>query len=368
MSEHRRGAGSVTPGRESFWKRLGSNNLFWALLILALLLLFDLVFTPQFFRLQVRDGHLFGSMVDVFVRGAPLMIIAIGMTLVIATGGVDLSVGPVAAISAAVAASLVGGVTDQTNTPLPFVLAGALGVALLCGLWNGFLISRIGIQPIVATLILMVAGRGIAQLITDGQILTVYYEPFNFIGGGFLFLPFSTFIMAGAYLLAALLVRRTAFGMFVESIGVNANASHYSGINAKNVKLAVYAISGLCAGVAGILISSNLRSADANNAGLWFELDAILSVVIGGTSMAGGRFSLVGSFVGALIIQTLTTTIYTFGVPPEVTLVVKAIVVLAVSLIQSSDFRRLAAGSRTPPPTPATTTAAGDMAAAPLPK
>jgi simple sugar transport system permease protein len=207
------------------------------------------------------------------------------------------------------------------------------------------LVSRAGIQPIVATLILMVAGRGIAQLITQGQILTIYYKPYYFVGAGYLFgLPFPLYIVATVVFLAWLLTRKTAFGLFVESIGINDSSSFYSGINAKNVKFFVYVISGLCAGIAGLIISSNIRSADGNNAGLWFELDAILAVVIGGTALSGGRFFLAGSLLGALIIQSLTTTIYATGVPPEVTLVVKSVVVLAVALLQSPEFRNTVFG------------------------
>ena len=318
-----------------------AGSLAWAILALLLILGFNFVFTPGFFSLQIRNGHLFGSLIDILTFGAPYMVLAIGMTLVVATGGVDLSVGPVAAIAAAVATSLIGSTTDVTKTPLALALLAALGVAALCGFWNGLLVSRAGIQPIIATLILMVAGRGIAQLITKGQIITVYYEPFHFIGGGFLLRPFSLYILFGLFALVSLLVRRTALGLFIEAIGDNASASYYSGVAEKNIKLLVYTLSGLCAGVAGIIISSNVRSADANNAGLWYELDAILSVVIGGNSLLGGRFSLLGSVLGALIIQSLTTTIYSFGVPPEVTLVVKALVVFAVSLMQSEQFRQL---------------------------
>ncbi len=325
-----------------FWKRNSSNGLTWSVLALVGLAVFNLIFRPNFFSLEIKNGHLYGSMIDILWNGAPLMVLALGMTLVIATGGVDLSVGPVIAITAAVALSLIGTQTGVTNTPLPVVYMVALGIAALCGLWNGFLITRIGIQPIVATLILFVAGRGVAQMITNGKIVRIFYDPYFFLGGGYLlFIPFSLFIVAGVYLLGWLFTRRTTFGLFLESIGTNPSSSRFSGINEKNVKLLAYTISGLCAGIAGILISSNLKSADGNNAGLWYELDAILSVALGGTALAGGRFSLAGSFLGALIIQSLTTTIYSIGIPPQVVMVVKAVVVFLVSLLQSENFRKL---------------------------
>lgn len=324
----------------SWWARLRNNSLFWPLVALALVMAFNLLFTPNFFRLEIKDGHLFGSLVDVLNRGAPLMLMAIGMTAVIATAGVDLSVGAVAAICAAVATRLVGNVTDVTSTPLPLVVLITLGVAVLCGLWNGLLVSRANIQPMVATLVLMVAGRGIAQLITDGQIITVYYPPFFYFGAGYLAgLPFTLFIVAAIFLFAWLMTRRTAIGLFVESVGTNASSSYYSGVNEKNVKLVAYVFCSFCAGIAGLIISSNVKSADANNVGLFMELDAILAVVIGGTLMSGGRFSLAGSVLGALLIQSVTTTIYAFGVPPEVVLVVKSLVVLFVVLLYSEPVK-----------------------------
>lgn len=256
------------------------------------------------------------------------------------TAGVDLSVGAVAAICAAIATRLVGNVTDVTSTPLPLVILITLGVAILCGLWNGLLVSRANIQPMVATLVLMVAGRGIAQLITDGQIITVYYPPFFYFGAGYLLgLPFTLFIVAAIFLFAWLMTRRTAIGLFVESVGTNASSSFFSGVNEKNVKLVTYIFCSFCAGIAGIIISSNVKSADANNVGLFMELDAILAVVIGGTLMSGGRFSLAGSVLGALLIQSVTTTIYAFGVPPEVVLVVKSLVVLFVVLLYSEPMK-----------------------------
>ncbi|MCB0046069.1 MAG: ABC transporter permease [Caldilineaceae bacterium] len=322
------------------WERIRNAGLFWPLAALALVMLFNLIFTPNFFRLEIKNGHLFGSLIDILNRGAPLMLMAIGMTLVIATAGVDLSVGAVAAICAATATVLVGNVTGATNMPLWEVIPITLGVALLCGLWNGLLVSRARIEPMVATLVLMVAGRGIAQLITGGQIITVYYERFFYFGAGYLLgLPFTLFIVAGVMLFAWLMTRRTAIGLFIESVGTNASASFYSGINEKNVKLLAYVFCAFCAGIAGIIISSNVKSADANNVGLYMELDAILSVVIGGTLMSGGRFSLAGSVVGALLIQSVTTTIYAFGVPPEVVLVVKAVVVLFVVLLYSQPVK-----------------------------
>ncbi|MFI7615258.1 ABC transporter permease [Nonomuraea terrae] len=311
------------------------RRLVWPAAVLVLLLALNVFFTPSFFSIQVRDGHLYGSLIDILRFGAPLILVAIGMTLVIATGGIDLSVGSVVAISGALACLQI-----SQDAGLFTAVVLALGLCLLLGAWNGFLVAGIGIQPIIATLILMVAGRGLAQLITGGQIITVNSPAYKMIGGGYwLTVPFGIVIVAVVLAVTAFLTRRLALGMLIESVGGNAEASRLAGIRSRGIIVMVYAFAALCAGVAGLMISSNVSSADGNNAGLWIELDAILAVVIGGTSLAGGRFSLAGTVLGALIIQTLTTTIYSIGVPPETTLLFKALVVAAVCLIQSPSFR-----------------------------
>lgn len=300
--------------------------------------------------IEMKDGHFYGVTIDILNRAAPLMLLAIGMTLVIATKGIDISVGSMIAISGAVVASLIGGKLEYvdgvktliTLVPMPVAIITALLVTTLLGMWNGLLISKVGIQPIVATLILLVAGRGIAQLITQGQIITVYYKPFQFIGTGYILgLPFSLFIVGLVFGITFYAVRKTALGMFIESIGINAVASRFAGIKVSKYIFSVYAFSGLCAGLAGLIICSNVSSADGNNAGLFIELDAILAVSLGGNSLDGGRFSLVGSLIGALVIQSITTTIYALGVPPEITLVVKSIVVIIICLLQSAKFRKI---------------------------
>ena len=304
---------------------------------LAVLLLIDLIFIPGFFSLEVKDGHLYGSLIDIVNRAAPLMLAALGMTVVIATRGIDISVGAQVALSGTVACMLIAG-----GTPMPAALAAAIGAALLCGAWNGLLVAALKLQPIVATLILMVAGRGLAQLLTDGQIITVYYQPYFFIGSGYLLgLPFSLYIVAAVFAVVALMMKKTALGLFIQSVGINPVAARLAGLRTATLIFFTYVFCAACAGLAGLMISSNIKSADANNAGLLLELDAILAVTPGGTSLAGGKFSLAGSVIGALIIQTLTYTIYSLGVPPEVNMVVKSLVVFAVCLSQSAEFKNL---------------------------
>jgi simple sugar transport system permease protein len=298
---------------------------------LTVILIIDSLVAPNFFSIHIQDGRLFGSVIDILNRGAPVALLALGMTLVIATGGIDLSVGAVMAIAGATAATM-----TSAGYPLAYVLGAALIVGALCGLWNGFLVAVLQIQPIVATLMLMVAGRGIAQLITEGQIVTFEREGLAQLGSGTLmYLPMPVIIAAVMLLLIWLLTRKTALGLFIEAVGINLRSARNAGVNTQWVVIAVYVICGLCAAVAGIIVTADIRGADANNAGLWLELDAILAVVIGGGSLLGGRFNLLLSVVGALIIQGMNTGILLSGYKPEFNLVLKAMVALAVLMVQS---------------------------------
>jgi simple sugar transport system permease protein len=326
-------------------KRLAQHALFWPAVTLALLIAISAIFNPSFLRIAWHDGHLYGNLIDILNRAAPLIVVSLGMTLVIAVRGLDISVGAVVAISASVAALMIGGSFNAggevaSQNPLWLALGTALLVAAACGLWNGLLVVKAGMQPIVATLILMVAGRGIAQLLTGGQIITVYYPPFFALGNGFLLgLPVALWIAAALWGLVHLVISRTALGLFIRAIGGNPEAARVAGVRSAAITLCVYTFCSLAAGVAGLIISSNVKSADANNAGQLLELDAILAVTLGGTALTGGRFTLAGTVLGALIIQTLTSMIYSLGVPPEVNLVVKALLVFVVMLLQSAEFR-----------------------------
>jgi simple sugar transport system permease protein len=304
---------------------------------MVLLLAVNLFVKPSFLRLTVLDGHLYGLPIDVLKHGAMTLVLALGMTLVIATGGIDLSVGSVVAIAGAVAAMLFGhGVAS-----LPLIVAGALAAGIAAGLVNGILIAKLGVQPIVATLILMVAGRGIAQLLTDGQVLVIQYPAFDFLGNGFVLgLPFTAVFATLLYLAAHFILRHSAAGLFIEAVGDNPEAARFAGLATARIKILAYVICGLCAAIAGVMAAANIGAADAQRAGENTELDAIFAVVVGGTALTGGRFLLAGSFVGALLLQLLTTTLYSVGVPPAVASVPKALLILTVCLLQSDRTRR----------------------------
>jgi ribose/xylose/arabinose/galactoside ABC-type transport system permease subunit len=193
----------------------------------------------------------------------------------------------------------------------------------------------------VATLILMIAGRGIAQLITNGVRIQIFYDPYAFIGQGWIILPFCLYLVAIIYILTWLFTRKSAVGMFIESVGINARSSFYSGISEKKIKLLVYTFCGFCAGIAGLVASANIKTSDANNIGWGLELDAILAVVIGGTAMTGGRFSLLASIIGAMVMQAVTTSMYAIGVPAFALQAIKGVVVILVIMLYSKQVRDL---------------------------
>lgn len=301
------------------------------LIALAALAALVTLFFPGFLNVQVSDGRLVGPVIDVLKRVAPVALLSVGMTLVIATRGIDLSVGTIMAICGAVAASAIAGGWGLVPALLLALAAGAAA-----GLWNGVLVAVVGIQPFVATLILMTMGRGIAQLITEGRILTFTHPGFAAFGSGtWLGLPVPAWLWLLTGAGVAVLMRRTALGLLIEAIGINRRASALAGVNATVLLIAVYVASGLCAALAGIVVTADIRGADANNAGLWLELDAILAVVIGGNSLLGGRFSILASLLGALIIQTIDTGILLAGFPSEYNLVIKAVLVLVILVLQS---------------------------------
>ena len=327
------------------------SSLVWPVVALLALVALNVVVNPGVLSVRLQDGRLYGSVIDIPRNGAPVLLVALGMTLVIATRGIDLSVGAIAAISGAVACVQIAGSNQESAAGTAIVaMTTALAVAVLLGLWNGFLVSVLGIQPIIATLVLMTAGRGLAMLVTDGQITTVTNPTFKLVGAGFfLAVPVAVLVALAVFAATALLTRRTALGMLIEAVGINPEASRLAGVRSRTIIWTVYVFAAFCAGVAGLMIASNTSAADANNAGLWIELDAILAVVIGGTSLAGGRFSLAGTFVGALFIQTLATTIPSIGIPAETNYLFKAVAVIAVCLLQSPQVRSTLAARRTTP-------------------
>ncbi len=320
-----------------------NNRAVWSVAALIIILIVNRLISPNFFSIDMVNGRLIGSLINILDGASAIILLSIGMTLVIATKGIDLSVGTVMAIASAVAVMLINqyeaGAGEFYYMPGVVILI-AVAAGAICGLWNGFLVAYLNIQPIIATLILLISGRGIAQMITQGQSPTFTNETLAFIGRGVILgVPFPIYLCLAMLILVTLLVRRSAIGLLIESVGINARASFYAGINSARIKVMVYTLSGICAALAGLVVAGEVKSADPHKAGEFAELDAILAVVIGGTSLNGGRFNLFLSALGVLIIQSLLTGLYVSKLHPTANLVVKAIVVLAVLLLQSDEFR-----------------------------
>jgi ribose transport system permease protein len=301
------------------------------LIALALLILFNFAFTRNFATMQTLNVNL--------TQVCTIVIVAVGMTLVIATGGIDLSVGSLMAISGALAPMIfLGKIVPIGNVALAVAAAMiiAVGVAGLFGLFNGWLIARFRIQPIVATLVLFIAGRGIAQVLTNGNLQTFRVPQFQWIGLGRLFgIPVQVVLMVLLVIAAAWMLKRTVFGRQIIAVGGNERAAELSGIAVSRVKLVVYTISGLCAGIAGLVVIAINSSSDANLVGMGMELDAIAAVAVGGTLLSGGKATIIGTLLGAMTIQLVRYTLLANGVPDAAALVVKAgIIVLAVWIQQ----------------------------------
>jgi galactofuranose transport system permease protein len=299
-----------------------------ALAALVVLFVYNAVATPYFLTPQ--------SLLFILLRqAAPIAIVAVGMAIVIGTGGIDLSVGSVMAIAGQVGASLV--LDDQ-----PFLLAivAALLVSALCGLFNGTLVARFGVQPIIATLILFIAGRGIAQLITNGELQPLSDPEFQWIGLARPFgVPAQVIIAVVVAVVAWLVMRLTVFGRYVLAVGGNETAARLAGVPAARVKLLAYVTSGVLAGLVGLIAVSATSASDANNTGVGMELDAIAAVAVAGTPLTGGRVTVWGAVVGAVMLKLLQNTLITHGVPKEVAQIIEGAVIVAALWLQRQETR-----------------------------
>lgn len=340
-------------------KKLTSKRLFMPVFCLLIMFVAAVIASPDFFNITIQNGTLYGRIIDVLNRGSEVAILAIGMTLVVAaSAGTDISVGAVMAVVAAVTCSFIAGgevsVNEYINNPILGVLLG-VAAGVLCGCFNGFLVAKLKIQPMVATLILFTAGRGIAQLLTNGQITYIRVESFKKLGSSIpgVPIPTSVFVTIIMIVLTMLLLKKTALGMYIEAVGINPKAARLVGINSTKIIFLVYAFSGFCASVAGQINCSRIYSADANNIGLNLELDAILAVALGGNSLGGGKFALLGSIIGAYTIQTLTTTLFAVSVSADQIPVYKAIVVVIIVSLQSPELRKMFRKLRTKSVSPA---------------
>ncbi len=317
--------------------------IFSMLLVMAINMIYDVangnVFY-NFFTISMKNGLLYGRLIDILNRGSEAAILAIGMTLVVSSSaGVDISVGSVMSLAGGMCCMLLAGFgnanVSQYAVPLWVGLIAGLLIACLCGAFNGFLVSYLNIQPMVATLILFSAGRAIGLLLCNSAIVYVRVSSFQFLGGYCGFIPTPILVAAVCIIVMSLVLKHTALGMYVQSVGINAKAARISGYQSKRIIFTTFVICGLLAGIAGLVATSRIYSADTNNIGLNFELDAILAVALGGNSLGGGKFRLSGSIIGAYTIQAITTTLYALGISSAQAPVFKAVIVIMIVTIQS---------------------------------
>lgn len=300
---------------------------------LLFLLAFNFAVTPNFATWQTLNVNL--------TQVCTIVIVGVGMTLVIATGGIDLSVGSLMAIAGALSPMIFMG----KLFPLPNIYVGiALGVIIpivvagIFGLFNAWLITKFSIQPIVATLVLFIAGRGLAQVSTNGDLQVFVVPQFQALAlGHVLGVPFQVWLMLALVVITAFLLRRTVFGKQILAVGGNEAAARLSGVPTARVKYLVYGFCGLASGLAGLIVIAMNSAADANLIGVGMELDAIAAVVVGGTLLSGGRATIVGTLLGALVIQLVRYSLLANGVPDAAALIVKAALIVSAVWLQRQE-------------------------------
>ncbi|MDY6287093.1 MAG: ABC transporter permease [Bilifractor sp.] len=335
------------------WKKIRKNPLFMPILMLILVLLINLFKDPSFFAIAIKNGVLYGRLIDVLNRGSEIAILAVGQTLVVAvSAGTDISVGSVMSLAACGGCMVLAGYGNTSVTGIVAPIAVGIIVGLLfglgCGCVNGAMVAKLKIQPMVATLILFTAARAIGLLLCNNQIIYIRYEPYQYLGNFLPGVPIPTPIIVTiiVIIIAQLILKKTALETYIQSVGINSRASKICGINSDRICFICYAICGLCAGVAGMIASSRIYSADSNNIGLNNEMYSILAVALGGNSLAGGKFNMAGSIVGAYTIQAIMTTLLAMGVSTDQSPAIMAVIIVIIVVIQSPVFREWFAARR----------------------
>jgi galactofuranose transport system permease protein len=291
----------------------------------ALILAFNLLFTPNFATLANLRLQL--------VQVAPVAIVAIGMALVIATEGIDLSVGSTMAISAALLPLYIG-----------YGVWPAIAVALLAGVAvgavNGSLVAFAGMQPIIATLGVLVAGRGLALVFANGRLTELFDPTLDSLGNdSVLGVPISVLLVLAVAVIAGVVVRRAAFGRQLLAVGGNRAAASLAGLPVKRTLVAVYVVSGVLAAAAGVLSTARQGASDPSFVGLLIELSAITAVVVGGTPLSGGRVRILGTLTGALLMQLITATVIQQNLPDSTARMIQAAIIVAAVYVQRGRSR-----------------------------
>lgn len=330
----------------SFLKKMFSHKLSFSLVVLFIVMVQNIITTPSFFDFSITNGLLSGYIPNILNEAGELIIVTLGMTLVIAvSGGVDISVGAIMPIAASFCGLLLNGTEYRTEVfHNPYMLAlfiGLLGGAA-CGAFNGFMVSKLKIQPMIATLILFTAGRSIAKLITHGQTIYIMNPVYKYLGVQIPGVPVRTTILISVFMiiLVTLFVKLTSLSLYIQSVGTNGSAARLVGLNSGRIKFMTFVICGILAGIAGLVASSSVGSVNAGELGMGIEMDAILAVALGGNLLSGGKFSIAGSVIGAYTIQAINTTLYAMNVRADQLNVFKAVIIILIILVSSEVFKR----------------------------
>ena len=331
-------------------KTIASHQLFIPLLALVLLAVVNLINDPTFFEIKNvtnNAGYIVksGALITILDYGSELAILAIGMTLVTAaSGGQDISVGATIAIAgSAMLRVLCGGNSRPDTIQAPIIVAFLVAciVGMLCGAFNGMLVSIFKIQPMIATLILFTAGRSIAAWINNNELPIVPDPKFAYFGGFIPGIPIPTtvFIAAICIVIIALVLKFTNLGLYTQAVGINESSSRLNGINPTFIKFLSFVILGLCVAVAALIKVSRLSTINYSVIAKDIEMDAILAVALGGNALSGGKFNIWASILGAYVIQFLTTTLYKFNVPSDALAAYKAVVVIILVVFSAPKAR-----------------------------
>ncbi|NLO40494.1 MAG: ABC transporter permease [Ruminiclostridium sp.] len=314
-------------------------------MVLLVVLVQNILTTPSFFKITITNGLLSGYIPNILDEASELIIVTLGMTLVTAaSGGQDISAGSIMAIAASFCGLLLNGAEYRTDVfHSPYILALIVGVlgGALCGAFNGFLVSRLKMQPMITSLILFTAGRSIAKQITHGQTIYIMNPVYKYLGVQIPGVPIRTTILVSILMviIVVLLTKLTSLGLYIQSVGINGSSARLVGLNSDTIKFMVFVIYGALAGVAGLVGSSSVGSVNSGELGLGIEMDAILAVALGGNMLGGGKFSIAGSVIGAYTIQAITTTLYAMSVRADQLNVFKAFIIIVIIVASSDVFK-----------------------------
>ena len=341
---------------KSFLKKITTNQMFIPIMALILLAVINLVVDPGFFKITLGTNNagnpiLSGYLITILDYGSELAILAIGMTLVTAaSGGQDISVGAtIAVVGSAMLRVLCGSNPrpDAIQTPIIVAFLVACLVGMLCGAFNGTLVSVFKIQPMIATLILFTAGRSIAAWINNNELPIVPDPKFAYFGGCIPGVPIPTtvFIVIICIIVTMLVLKFTNLGLYTQAVGINEKSSRLNGINPTFIKFLAFVILGLCVAVAALIKVSRISTINYSVIAKDIEMDAILAVALGGNALSGGKFNMWASIMGAYVIQFLTTTLYKFNVRSDALAAYKAVVVIILVLFSAPKVRETVSGA-----------------------